>query len=37
VHAPAPLLGQHSAEVLREVLGMTDEEIERLASEGVLK
>jgi benzylsuccinate CoA-transferase BbsF subunit len=31
-----PLLGEHTREVAREVLGMPDEEIDRLASEGVL-
>ena len=36
VRAPAPMLGQHSAEVLREVLGMSDEEIEELSEAGVL-
>jgi len=30
VRRPAPLLGQHTAEVLRERLGMTDAEIARL-------
>ncbi len=33
---PAPLLGQHTAEVLREVLGLTDEEIARRREEGIL-
>ena len=32
----APLLGEHTAEVCREVLGMDDEEIDRLVAEGVL-
>jgi CoA:oxalate CoA-transferase len=36
VYAPAPLLGQHSEEVLREILGYSDEEIERLKKEGVI-
>ncbi len=31
-----PLLGEHTAEVAREVLGMSDSEIERLTAEGVL-
>jgi CoA:oxalate CoA-transferase len=30
VRTPAPLLGQHTAEVLRSRLGMTDAEIKRL-------
>jgi crotonobetainyl-CoA:carnitine CoA-transferase CaiB-like acyl-CoA transferase len=30
VRTPAPLLGQHTAEVLRDHLGMTDDEIKRL-------
>jgi crotonobetainyl-CoA:carnitine CoA-transferase CaiB-like acyl-CoA transferase len=32
----APLLGEHNAEVLRELLGYSEEEIRRLASEGIL-
>ena len=36
VRAPAPMLGQHSAEVLREILGMSDAEIEELDAAGVL-
>jgi benzylsuccinate CoA-transferase BbsF subunit len=32
----APLLGEHTAEVCREVLGMPDEEITRLTDDGVL-
>lgn len=31
---PAPRIGQHTAEVLREVLGCSEEKIERLAREG---
>jgi crotonobetainyl-CoA:carnitine CoA-transferase CaiB-like acyl-CoA transferase len=34
--APAPLLGQHTDEVLREVLELSDGEITRLREEGVL-
>ena len=33
---PAPLLGQHTAEVLAEFLGMGDEEIEALGEKGVI-
>ena len=33
---PAPLLGEHNAEVLRDALGLTDEEIRRYAAEGAL-
>ena len=31
-----PLLGEHTAEVARELLGLTDDEIERYVSEGVM-
>jgi crotonobetainyl-CoA:carnitine CoA-transferase CaiB-like acyl-CoA transferase len=34
-HAPAPLLGEHSAAVLKEILGLSDAEIDRLIEEGV--
>jgi crotonobetainyl-CoA:carnitine CoA-transferase CaiB-like acyl-CoA transferase len=34
--APAPLLGEHTAEVLGGVLGMTAEEVEALRREGVV-
>lgn len=37
VREPAPMLGQHSAEVLRELLDMGDEEIEALDEAGVLR
>jgi len=33
---PPPLLGQHTQEVLREVLGRSDEEIEALRGKGVI-
>ena len=36
VKSPAPLLGEHSAEVLREVLGYAPERIEALKAEGVI-
>src|SRR4029077_6629402 len=36
VRASAPLLGQHTDEVLREVLGYTDEEIAQLRAQQVL-
>ena len=35
VRTPAPLLGQHNADVLREV-GVTKEEIEELKKEGII-
>jgi len=34
--APAPLLGQHTDEVLRDMLGLPDDDIERLRSAGAL-
>ena len=34
--APAPTVGQHTAEVLREVLGLDDDELARLAAEGAI-
>jgi CoA:oxalate CoA-transferase len=33
---PAPFLGQHNNEVLAELLGYTEEEIEKLADEGIV-
>jgi len=36
VREPAPLLGQHTDEVLHEYLGMTDAEIAALHQEGVI-
>jgi crotonobetainyl-CoA:carnitine CoA-transferase CaiB-like acyl-CoA transferase len=36
VRAPAPLLGEHTEEILRGRLGLSDEEIERLHEEGVI-
>ena len=37
VSAPAPILGQHTDEICREVLGMTEDQIEKLKSQGVLQ
>ncbi|HYH40531.1 MAG TPA: CoA transferase [Burkholderiales bacterium] len=34
---PAPLLGQHTAEICRELLGLSDPEIEALRADGALK
>ncbi|MEW6671274.1 MAG: CoA transferase [Thermodesulfobacteriota bacterium] len=36
VYAPAPLLGEHSEEILREILGYSRREIDRLLAEGVV-
>ncbi|RLG75857.1 MAG: CoA transferase [Thermoprotei archaeon] len=36
VRGPAPLLGQHTKEVLKEILGLHDEEIEKLKQEGII-
>jgi CoA:oxalate CoA-transferase len=36
VRSPAPLLGEHSAEVLKQILGYTPERIESLKREGVI-
>ena len=36
VYSPAPMLGEHSGEVLREVLGYTEDAVERLARDGVI-
>ena len=33
---PGPLLGEHTAEVLRDLLGFNTEEIEQLVQRGVL-
>jgi len=33
---PAPLLGEHTAEVLLDVLGLTADEVEALRKEGVV-
>jgi len=37
VYAPAPLLGEHSEEVLKDILGYPQEEIDQLKREGVIK
>ncbi|MBI2159449.1 MAG: CoA transferase, partial [Candidatus Rokubacteria bacterium] len=36
IRTPAPLLGQHTDEVLRDCLGLDDEEIERLRQAGAI-
>jgi crotonobetainyl-CoA:carnitine CoA-transferase CaiB-like acyl-CoA transferase len=36
VRTPAPRLGQHNVEILREYLHLTDAEIERLRADGVI-
>jgi crotonobetainyl-CoA:carnitine CoA-transferase CaiB-like acyl-CoA transferase len=36
LRTPAPTLGQHTAEVLRRLCGVTDEELARLAAGGVI-
>jgi crotonobetainyl-CoA:carnitine CoA-transferase CaiB-like acyl-CoA transferase len=36
IRQPAPLLGQHNHYVLNELLGMSEEEIQRLVDEGVV-
>ena len=36
-YAPAPLLGQHTREVLRDILGYGEEEIERLFAAGAVR
>jgi crotonobetainyl-CoA:carnitine CoA-transferase CaiB-like acyl-CoA transferase len=33
---PAPLLGQHNEEVLKEILGYTDEQVNRLKVDGIV-
>lgn len=37
LRAPAPLLGQHTEEICRTVLGMTQTEIDALREDGVLQ
>jgi crotonobetainyl-CoA:carnitine CoA-transferase CaiB-like acyl-CoA transferase len=36
IEGPAPLLGEHNLEILREYLGYTPEKVKELESEGVL-
>ncbi|MDO9558444.1 MAG: CoA transferase, partial [Syntrophales bacterium] len=36
IYAPAPLLGQHSEEVLRNILKYGQDDIDRLKQEGVI-
>jgi len=36
VYAPAPLLGQHSEDVLREVLGYSQTEIDKLKEDEII-
>lgn len=36
IHSPAPILGQHNAEILKEYFGYSDKEIEDLYTNGVL-
>jgi crotonobetainyl-CoA:carnitine CoA-transferase CaiB-like acyl-CoA transferase len=35
-HSAPPALGQHTREVLREVLGLSDTDVDRLQSAGVV-
>jgi len=36
VQGPAPLLGQHTREILKKILGLRDSEIKKLREEGVI-
>jgi crotonobetainyl-CoA:carnitine CoA-transferase CaiB-like acyl-CoA transferase len=36
LHRPPPTLGQHTGEVLMELCGLTEADIERLTAEGVI-
>jgi crotonobetainyl-CoA:carnitine CoA-transferase CaiB-like acyl-CoA transferase len=36
LHRPPPTLGQHNSEVLTELCGLTDADLERLAAQGVV-
>jgi succinate--hydroxymethylglutarate CoA-transferase len=37
IRSPPPVLGEHTDEILREVLGLSDAEIARLKAEGAVK
>jgi succinate--hydroxymethylglutarate CoA-transferase len=37
IRSVPPILGQHTDEILREVLGMSESEIEELKAEGAVK
>ena len=36
IRTPPPLLGQHTDEVLRKIIGMSESEIKKLKDEGVV-
>ncbi len=36
LHRPPPTLGEHNAEVLAELCDLTDDDLERLAAQGVI-
>jgi len=36
IYAPAPLLGEHSDEVLKDILGYSQEEIDKLKKKGII-
>jgi crotonobetainyl-CoA:carnitine CoA-transferase CaiB-like acyl-CoA transferase len=36
LHRPPPTLGEHNAEVLTELCGLTDADLQRLTAEGVI-
>jgi CoA:oxalate CoA-transferase len=36
VYAPAPLLGEHTSEILKDLLDHSDDDIARLKAEGVI-